>query len=64
MLVYVNKVYIQEDFISYIQIMMHDEVNLKNVYYTDEYSKVVSYCRDLRAKGHKVLPFRDNLFLV
>lgn len=64
MLVYVNKVYLKEDLISYIQIIMHDEVNLKNVYYTESYDKVVSYCRDLKNRGHKVLPLLSERFII
>lgn len=62
MLVYVNKVYLREDLISYLQIIIHDEVNLKNVYYTETYDKVVDYCRDLKNKGHTVYPLPAERF--
>lgn len=62
MLVYVNKVYIEEDIISYMQIILHDEVKLKNIYYTDEYNKVVKYCRDLKSQGHFVQPLKGDSF--
>lgn len=62
MIVYINKVYLREDLISYLQVIMHDEVNLKNIYYTEDYDKVVAHCRDLKNKGHKVLPLLSERF--
>lgn len=64
MVVYVNKVYLEEDFISYLQIIIHDEVNLKNIYYTESYNKVVEYCRDLKNKGHQVIPLLKDYFTI
>lgn len=64
MLVYVNKVYLKEDLISYVQVILHDEVNLKNIYYTDTYEKVVNYCKDLKNRGHKVFPLLSERFVI
>lgn len=64
MVVYVNKVYIRSDLISYVQIVIHDRINLKNVYYTDEYSRIVLYCRKLQDQGYQVIPLATGTFLI
>lgn len=64
MLVYVNKVYLKSDLISYVQIVMHDKVNLKNIYYTNEYNKVVEYCKKLKLEGHEVFPLKTDNFII
>lgn len=62
MLVYINKVYLKESLISYLQIIIHDEINLKNIYYTDTYEAVVNKCRDLKNKGYNVYPLKTDRF--
>lgn len=64
LLVYVNKVYITEDCISKLEIIIHDEINLKNIYYVDEYNEVVEHCRKLKSEGAMVYPLTGDRFII
>lgn len=64
LLVYVNKVYITEDCISKLEVIVHDEVNLKNIYYIDEYNEVVDYCKKLKSQGAMVYPLVGERFVI
>lgn len=64
MLVYVNKVYLTEDVISKVEIIIHDEINLKNVFYVNDYFEVVEYCKKLKSEGHLVYPLKGEHFII
>lgn len=64
MLIFINNVFISEENIEYIELVIHDEKRLSNSYKVCTYEECVKYCTEKKSLGWNVFPLHSDTFKI
>lgn len=60
MLVFVNNIYLSNQSIKYVELVIHNRKNLSNYFFTGSFEEATQLCRSLSAQGASIANFKDN----